>query len=76
MATYIGRCVMRCVECGLAMVETTAPITESVRGVQVTVRGIEHYCCEHCGNTTMSAVAAEALAKKQIDAVAHVKGIL
>ena len=67
---------MRCVECGSDMVETTAPITESVLGVQVTVGGIEYYCCEHCGNTTMSAAAAEALAKKQMDAVAHAKGTL
>lgn len=67
---------MRCIECGSVMIETAAPITEMVRGVSVTVEGIEHYCCEHCGNTTMSIEAAELLAKKQMSAVARAKGIL
>lgn len=67
---------MRCIKCGSVMLETTAPITETVRGVSVTVEGIEHYCCEHCRNTTMSIEAAELLAKEQMRAVARAKGIL
>lgn len=67
---------MRCIECGSVMIETTAPITETVRGVSVTVEGIEHFRCEHCGNTTMSIEAAELLAKKQMAALARAKGIL
>lgn len=76
MVIFTRGYVMRCVECGSIMQETRAPITELIRGVSVTVEGIEHYHCECCGNITMSIEAAEELAKKQMEEVSHAKGIL
>lgn len=52
---------MRCMECGKEMQFTTAPMSESYRGEQITVKGIEHYICE-CGNDEMTAAEATKLA--------------
>ena len=51
---------MRCMECGKEMQFTTAPMSESYRGEQITVKGIEHYICE-CGNDEMTAAEATKL---------------
>ena len=54
---------MRCDECGSIMRETCAPITEVVRGVEVTIDDVEHYVCDRCGNIVMDIDSAELLSK-------------
>ena len=67
---------MRCDECGSIMRETCAPITEVVRGVEVTIDDVKHYVCDRCGNIVMDIDSAELLSRKQFDAVSHSKGLL
>lgn len=67
---------MRCAECGATLRRTREAIVETVRGVEVSVEGIDHYVCDGCGDTVMDIAAAELLAKRQAELVAKEKGLL
>ena len=64
---------MLCEECGSEMVESIGPITETYRGEQVTVTGVNHLECPRCGNASFNAIeldeysdALETACKRQI----------
>ena len=53
-----------CVECGGEMVPSTEPLTESYKGMDVTVEGLEYHICPDCGETVMSGDMADRQARE------------
>lgn len=67
---------MFCSECGHDMRLTDEPISETFRGEEFVVEGVEHYACDACGNYAVSAKASDLLAGKLAEAYARAHGML
>ena len=67
---------MFCCECGSEMRLTEEPITETFRGEEITVNGIERYVCDECGNDFMSASEASTLSMALAGEYARRAGLL
>lgn len=67
---------MFCSECGHDMRLTSEPMSETFRGEEFVVEGVEHYTCDACGNYAVSAKASDLFAGKLAEAYAMAHGML
>ena len=49
---------MFCSECGNEMKETREAVKEEFKGQEFEIRGIRHYACDACGETSFDADAS------------------
>lgn len=68
--------MMICAECGAEMRVTSGPLTETFRGQEITIEGIERYQCDRCGDTVMTTEAAERHAAAMVREYARTNGML
>lgn len=67
---------MKCYECGAEFVDSADPITETIKGIAVTVEGIHHLKCESCGEICLPSEATEALSYAFFAEKRRVEGLL
>lgn len=67
---------MRCTECGHELRLTSEPLTETYRGEEFTIEGIERLACVECGEYEISLKEAGALSEAIIEAYAKRHGLL
>lgn len=67
---------MLCTECGSEMRLTNEPIVEEYKGVSITVKGIEHYVCDACGEYELGPNAASELSRQLVEGYAQARGLL
>lgn len=67
---------MICVECGHEMRESTEAIAETYRGKIISVEGIRHYTCDHCGDNALAPDEADRFAKIVVSRYAGEEGLL
>ncbi len=67
---------MRCTECGHELRLTSGPLTETYRGEEFTIEGIERLACAECGEYEISLKEAGALSEAIIEAYAKRHGLL
>ena len=67
---------MKCYECGSEFVDSTEPITDTIKGLSVTVYDMHHLKCESCGEVCLPADAAKAFSRAFFDEKRRVEGLL
>lgn len=67
---------MKCYECGSEFGDSTEPITDTIKGISVTVYGVHHLKCETCGEVCLPADAAKAFSRAFFDEKRRVEGLL
>jgi len=65
-----------CGECGGRVTRSSAGITIEVRGIAVTVEGVEHGRCRRCGETYLDLAATEVVQRQAVAGARAARGLL
>ena len=66
----------KCGACGGTVTSSTAGIPVEVRGLEVTVAGVEHGRCRRCGEVYLDLVASDAVQRQAVSRARAARGLL